>query len=76
MKHATYTLITAAAIAACAAQKPAQYAAELEGCLQTSRDCTHYVDCRKAVAEKYGRMYDGVCLIADAGTDAGEGGAR
>lgn len=53
--------------AACAAGRSAGYAAELEGCLQASPNCNQYVHCRKSVAEKYGRPFDGGCAVHDAG---------
>lgn len=46
---------------------PAQYAAELEGCLQASPTCEVYVACRKAVAKKYGRTFEATCTAKDAG---------
>jgi hypothetical protein len=41
--------------------KDAMYNGELETCYQLSRSCEQYVACRKAVAEKYGRAFDGSC---------------
>lgn len=68
------TFVPAAVVAAvvvsasCAAGRSAGYAAELEACLQAAPNCNQYVYCRKAVAEKYGRPFDGGC-VADAGGD-------
>lgn len=42
-------------------RKDADYAAELEVCLQSTSTCEEYVACRKAVSEKYGRPFDGSC---------------
>lgn len=53
---------------ACAAGRSAGYAAELEGCLQASPNCGQYVHCRKSVAAKYSRPFDGGCA-SDAGAE-------
>ena len=42
-------------------RRDADYAAELEVCLQATSTCEQYVACRKGVAEKYGRPFDGSC---------------
>lgn len=64
MKHAVAVLIALAIVAtACAAGRAAGYAAELEGCLQASPNCSQYVHCRKSVAERYSRPFDGGCAV-------------
>lgn len=56
-----YVVAAGVVLAACAAGRSAGYAAELEACLQASPNCSQYVHCRKAVAEKYSRPFDGGC---------------
>jgi hypothetical protein len=69
MKCALAFLVASAiVVAACAAGRSAGYAAELEGCLQASPNCGQYVHCRKAVAERYSRPFDGGC-VSDAGAE-------
>lgn len=69
MKTAIAFLVAAAIVGlACAAGRSAGYAAELEGCLQASPNCTQYVHCRKSVAERYSRPFDGGCAV-DAGAE-------
>jgi len=42
-------------------RKDAMYESELESCYQFSKTCEQYVACRKTVADKYGRAFDGTC---------------
>ena len=55
-------LVFALVLCACGATlKPAEYAAELEGCLVASETCEQYVACRSKVASKYGREFNATC---------------
>ena len=41
--------------------RAANYALELDACERDNATCEGYVRCRKRVAERYGRRYNGRC---------------
>jgi hypothetical protein len=55
--------ITILALTGCAAAASAQYAAQLEACLQTSHTCEQYVACRTRIAAANNREFLGSCGV-------------
>lgn len=56
-------LVSLVSLSACGVDKvrAANYAYELDRCEAENSTCEGYVRCRKRVAEKYGRRYNGKC---------------
>lgn len=65
-------LVAAYAIVGCGPTKAAAaYGVQLEACLQTSRTCAEYIECRDRVQVGEGRgHYQATCEPADSGPDA------
>ena len=63
-------VMLAALVVGCPAEKPAEYAAGLALCTETSKSWDEYEPCCETVARQYGRDPSFCLRDADAGKDA------